>query len=369
MPWNIFTRLQNFQRKLRIDPPVSKIYFTQNPEQVDKLFDAAGIAKIITKDDFVALKIHFGERGNKAFVKPERSKPIVKKVKAAGGKPFWIDSNTLYKGSRSDTLLHLQTAFDHGYTIGKTGAHVLIADGLEGKTRQKIKVNYKHFKEIYVGPTILEADAIIAVTHFKGHEVTGFGGTIKNIGMGLGSRAGKQQMHADIKPQVNKEACTACGKCIEWCPEEAIRWGTDGKAEIDLGKCIGCAQCVATCRFDAISISWAGSPDSVQEKIAEYCSGILENFKNKSAFISFITDVSPNCDCYDFNDPPIVPDIGILASLDPVAIDQASVDMVNKSAGKDKFREIWPSVDWEVQLRHAEKIGLGSRKYEIVPIE
>jgi uncharacterized Fe-S center protein len=351
---------------------MSRVYFTKDINKVDELFDKADIGRIIERDDFVALKIHFGETGNKAFVKPERAKPIVKKVKALKGRPFWTDSNTLYKGTRSHTLAHLKTAHDHGYTAGKTGAHVLINDGLEGKTYKKIKVNYKHFKELFFGSLIFEADAMIAITHFKGHEVTGFGGAIKNISMGLASRAGKQQMHADFKPVVDKQLCTACGKCLESCPEEAISWDTDGKAKIDLAKCIGCGQCVVVCRFDAIESSWSGSSDSVQEKMAEYAAGITAKFKNKIAHISFITDVSENCDCYDFNSEPIVPDIGILASFDPVAIDQASIDLVNKTPGRiesnDKFRKLWPKVDWNVQLKHAESLGLGSRKYEIVEI-
>jgi uncharacterized Fe-S center protein len=354
---------------------LSKVFFTRDTNQVDLLFDAAGLGKIIEKDDFVALKIHFGERGNNAFIKPPRVKTIVKKVRALKGRPFWVDSNTLYKGSRSDTLSHLQTAFDHGYTFGKTGAHVLIADGLEGRSYAEIKVNYQHFKKIFVGSLMMEVDAMIAISHFKGHQVTGFGGAIKNIGMGLASRAGKQQMHADIKPVVNKAACTACGKCLDSCPEDAISWGVDGKAEIDLRKCIGCAQCIATCRFEAILISWAGSSDALQKKIAEYTAGIVAKLcakGAKAAYINFITDVSENCDCYDFNSEPIVPDIGILASFDPVAIDQACLDLINQTEGrikgKDKFQTLWPDVDPTIQLKHAEEIGLGSRKYELTEI-
>ncbi|MFC1510816.1 DUF362 domain-containing protein [Candidatus Margulisiibacteriota bacterium] len=349
---------------------MSKVFFTKDISKADKLFDSSGIGQIISQDDFVALKIHFGERGNTAYIKPDRAKPIVKKVKEKKGKPFWIDSNTLYKGSRSNTLVHLQTAFDHGYTSGKTGAHVLINDGLVGWANKRIAVDYKHLKEIFVGPTIFEADVLIAVSHFKGHEVTGFGGAIKNISMGLASRAGKQQMHADIKPRVDKDACTACGKCLDNCPESAIDWDPHGRAEIDLVKCIGCGQCIVTCAFDAIPMSWAGSPDSVSEKMVEYCAGIVKQFDKKVAYINFITDVSENCDCYDHNSEPIVPDIGILASFDPVAIDQASVDLVNKAEGRikgnDKLKTIWPSINWEIQLKYAEEIGLGSRKYELL---
>jgi len=348
----------------------SQVYYIKELDKVDKLFDRADLGRIISKDDFVALKIHFGERGNHAFIKPERAKPLVKKVKALKGQPFWTDSNTLYKGTRHHTLSHLQTAYDHGYTSGKTGAHVLINDGLEGGSYRKLAVDHKHFKELFFGPLIFEADALIAVTHFKGHEVTGFGGAIKNISMGLASRAGKQQMHADFKPVVDMAACTACGKCIESCPENAISGDAQGKAVIDLAKCVGCGQCAVVCRFDAIESAWSGSSDSVQEKMAEYAAGISQQFKGKVAHISFITDVSENCDCYGHNSEPIVPDIGILASFDPVAIDQASVDLVNRTEGrirsKDKFKSLWPGVNWETQLKHAEAIGLGSRKYELI---
>lgn len=312
---------------------MSKVYFITNPNLVDQLFDAAEIKKLIEPKDFVALKIHFGERGNTAFLKPERSKPIVKKVKESGGRPFWTDANTLYAGSRGDTLAHLQVAFDHGYTFGKTGAQVLIADGLHGNNTEKIQVNYKNLKELNVAALVFEAQVLLAVTHFKGHELTGFGGTLKNIGMGLGSKAGKLDMHSD---------------------------------------CDHCKVRIACQKKKTLEACWVGSSELVQEKIVEYTAGILERFKNKAAFINFITDVSPNCDCYDHNDPPIVPDLGILASFDPVAIDQASVDLVNKSegriAGPDKFRTIFPDVNWEIQLNYAEQLGLGSRRHELIKL-
>jgi len=312
---------------------MSKVYFITNPNLVDQLFDAAEIKKLIEPKDFVALKIHFGERGNTAFLKPERTKPIVKKVKESGGRPFWTDANTLYEGSRGDTLAHLQDAFDHGYTFGKTGAQVLIADGLHGNNAEKIQVNYKNLKELSVAALVFEAQVLLAVTHFKGHELTGFGGTLKNIGMGLGSKAGKLDMHSD---------------------------------------CDHCKARIACQKKKTLQACWVGASELVQEKIVEYTAGILERFKNKAAFINFITDVSPNCDCYDHNDPPIVPDLGILASFDPVAVDQASVDLINKSegriAGPDKFRTIFPDVNWEIQLNYAEQLGLGSRRHELIKL-
>jgi len=348
----------------------SQVYFTKNPDRADQLFEAAGFDQIIKKEDLVAVKVHFGERGNTAFVKPERIKPLIKKIKAYKGRPFLTDANTIYKGSRSDALSHLQTAFDHGFTLGKVQAPVIIADGLEGHNYVKVSVNLKHFKEVYLGAVVLEADALLVISHFKGHELTGFGGAIKNVGMGFGARAGKQQMHAEVRPQVKEEICTGCGNCLKHCPTEAISFTKNQKALIDLAKCIGCAECIASCRYGALSVSWAGSSDSLQEKMVEYMFGVLKNFKKKVGFVNFITDVSPNCDCYDFNDPPIVPDVGVLASQDPVAIDQASVDLVNQAEGKvkasDKFKALWPGINWETQLIYAEKLGLGSRNYELV---
>lgn len=312
---------------------MSKVYFINNPNAVDKLFDAAEIKKIIQSEDFVALKIHFGERGNTAYLKTERTKSLVKKVREGGGRPFWTDANTLYDGSRGNSLAHLQNAFDHGYTFGKTGAQVLIADGLNGKYIERISVNYKNLKELLVAGMVFEAQALLAVTHFKGHEVTGFGGALKNIGMGLGSKAGKLDMHSDC------EHCQARLSCQ---------------------------------KKKSLQACWIGSSELVQEKIIEYTAGILARFKNKYAFINFITDVSPNCDCYDHNDPAIVPDIGILASFDPVAIDQASVDLVNQTPGRidgpDKFKAIYSDVNWEIQLNYAEELGLGTRQYELIQI-
>jgi uncharacterized Fe-S center protein len=206
---------------------------------------------------------------------------------------------------------------------------------------------------------------MIVMTHFKGHEVTGFGGAIKNVGMGLGSRSGKQQMHADVKPEVNMDKCNGCGLCIKWCPQDAIELIVD-KAVIDLKKCIGCAECIVTCEFNAIAIQWNGSPASLQEKMAEYCYGAVKD--KKCGYFNFVIDVSPNCDCYGFNGPPIVKDIGVLASSDPVAIDQASVDLVSEKAGTDIIKKTWPQIDHSVQLETAEKIGLGLRKYELVRV-
>ena len=301
---------------------MSKVYFTKELDKVDKLFDSAEIGKIISKDDFVALKIHFGEPGNTAYLKPDEVTPIFKKIKSLGGKPYYTDCNTLYSGPRQETKTHLQVAKDHGYT------NVVIPEQ-DGELVKEVSL--KHCKRVYLGKAALKAPVIIALTHFKGHELTGFGGSLKNLGMGFGTRRGKLKMHQD------------CANCPE----------------------------VKTCRRNqTIEACWIGSPITVQEKMVEYACGAVQG--KKCAYFNFVIRVSPNCDCYDHNDEPIVPDIGILASFDPVAIDQAGVDLVNQTEGRiksrNKFRAIYSNVDWQVQLKYAEEIGLGSRKYELIEI-
>ena len=286
---------------------MSTVYFTPNLDQIDTLFDTAGLDKIIAKNDSVALKIHFGEPGNQAYLKPDRVKPIVKKIRSLGGKPFWTDANTLYHGKRCDDASHIQTAHNHGYTMNRTGAEVVISSGAP------------------------DAQALLVLSHFKGHELTGFGGALKNVGMGCASRAEKLEQHSD---------------------------------------CEHCAARPACRKKEKLEACWIGSSAVVQEKMVRYAAGILNRFTNKIAYISFICDVSENCDCYPSNSEPIVPDIGILASFDPVALDQACVNMVNKIdgriKGKDKFRLLWPAADWEVQLKHGEELGLGHRSYEMI---
>lgn len=295
---------------------MSKVYFTKDINRVAELFDAAGFDKLISPQEEVALKIHFGEPGNTAYLKPERVKPIADLIAKLGGKPFFTDANTLYHGPRNNTNDHLKVAKDHGFEP------VMISEENDCDT---VEVNLKHFKNVFIAGFAARVKAMLVLTHFKGHELTGFGGALKNAGMGLGTRLGKLKMHQDCKN----------------CPE------------------------VKTCRKNQnVEACWVGSPELVQEKMVEYACGAVKN--KKIGYINFITDVSPNCDCYPHNDPPVVPDAGVLASLDPVAIDRASIDLVNKSAGKDIFREIYPDVDWNVQLRYAEEIGLGSRKYELV---
>ncbi|MDF9409124.1 DUF362 domain-containing protein [Pelotomaculum isophthalicicum JI] len=363
----------------------AKVYFTDMRaghnqsmlDKVEKLFVRAGLREIIAPGDLVAVKLHFGERGNTGYVRPQFVRRIVDKVKELGGKPFLTDGNTLYKGSRTDAVDHLQTAVENGFAYAVVGAPLVIADGLTGKEYVNVQINRKHFNEVKICSSACHADAMIAVTHFKGHELVGFGGVIKNLGMGLGSRSGKLMMHSDVHPVVSADKCKGCERCGQWCPAGAI--SMEHKVSfIDPGKCIGCGECTVTCPAGAIQIDWQSDPDLMQEKIVEYAEGAIKNKNGKCGFITFVTQVTPDCDCCGFSDAPLVRDIGILASRDPVALDQACIDLVNREkvlpgsrlAGKgdvqDKFLALYPGIDWRRQLDYAEEIGLGTKKYELI---
>ncbi len=348
-------------------------------DKLEKLWQTAGFDSIIKEKDLVAFKVHFGEKGNLAYIRPQFVRRLVDRVKSLGGKPFLTDANTLYVGSRSNAVDHLITAIENGWDYAAAGAPLIIADGLTGKDYINVPINGKHFKEVKIGSAAVHADAFIAVSHFKGHEVTGFGATIKNIGMGLGSRSGKQMQHSDVIPQIDQEKCVGCRRCAKWCPGGAIEI-VERKAAILEAKCIGCGECTVSCPEHAIAVNWKTEPHAIQEKMAEYTLGVLQDKKDKCGFITFLTQISPECDCCGWNDAPIVQDIGILASSDPIAIEQAACDLVNqqpplpgsKLDGKgdtaDKLKALHPNADYEKALIHGEYLGLGSRKYELVKL-
>lgn len=347
------------------------------PEKVARLFKGVGLDRCIGRDDLVAIKTHFGEGGNTTFIQPLYLRKIVDCVRNAGGKPFLTDANTLYFGERANAVDHLHLAYRHGFLPSVVDAPVIIADGLLGKDFVEVKVDLKHFRKVKIGASAVHSHALIAVSHFKGHVAAGFGGALKNVGMGFGSRAGKQMMHSDIKPEVETEKCLGCGRCIRWCPQGAISF-VDGKARINPEECYGCAECFLTCPSSAIEIRWDTSSEALQEKYVEFAYGVLRDKKGKAGFINFVIDVTPDCDCVSWSDAPIVADIGMLASKDPVAIDQASADMVNRAPvnpssklgrfdGEDKLKAL-NGIDWTHQLRYAEEIGLGTRAYKIVEI-
>ena len=364
----------------------SKVYFTNfraRPgynllQKLEKLIKKAGIENIDFENKYTAIKIHFGEPGNLAYLRPNYAKVVADVVKKLGGKPFLTDCNT-----RKNALDHIDSAYLNGFTPFSTGCHVIIADGLKGTDEEYVEINQEYIKTAKIGRAIMDADVFISLNHFKGHEMTGFGGAIKNIGMGCGSRAGKMEMHSSGKPEVILEKCRKCKRCIKICAHGAISYGEDGKAIIDHNKCVGCGRCIGICNFDAIISPNDENGDILNKKMAEYALAVV---KDKPQFhINLICDVSPNCDCHAENDAPIVPNIGMLASFDPVAIDKASADLVNKQQafedsrlgehlkehieGKDNFHINHPETNWESQIEHGVKIGLGSREYELIEVK
>ena len=347
--------------------------------KIGRLMQTAGIADIIEPRDLTAVKIHFGEMGNAAFIRPVYLRKVVQVLKQAGGVPFLTDANTLYAGTRSDAPHHLTTAVQNGFAYAVVEAPLIIADGLRGKSETAVAVNQKRFESVYIGTDIVEADALVSVAHFKGHELSGFGGTIKNVGMGCASRKGKLAQHSTVSPGIG-EQCIGCGECLEHCSQHAIRL-VDDQAHIDQDACIGCGECILICPNEAIDVQWNQSIPIFLENMVEYTMGVLANKAGKAFFLNFITDVSPACDCYPANDAPIVKNIGVVASTDPVAIHQASVDLVNAepalagcrltentAPGQDKFKGIYPKVDWEIQLDYAVQLGLGRRSYELITV-
>lgn len=354
----------------------SKVYFFSRKKRktsfIDQVKKASQIASklVVNKDNIVGLKVHFGEEGNTGFISPIFVRAVVEKVIEAGGKPLLFDTNTLYRGDRENARDHLLLALRHGFTFEVVNAPVMIADGLKGKDFVEVPIKGKHFSSVRLGSLVKQLDSCIVISHVKGHSSAGFGGAIKNISMGFASRSGKQQMHSDVKPFVNSSLCIGCGTCLEWCPVQAISFDEEGRAVISSERCIGCGECRVTCPEGAIDISWETTPALLQEKMAEYALGSVSVLKGKIAFINFLTNVTPDCDCWEWSEPYLVEDLGVLVSDDPVAIDQASCDLLNEAwrekGGTDIWRDIYEKIDWTVQLRHAEAIGVGTRNYELI---
>jgi uncharacterized Fe-S center protein len=345
--------------------------------KISRLLEAAGLSSRVAPGDLVAIKLHFGERGNHAFIRPVFVRRVVDDIRAAGGKPFLTDSSTLYPGERKEAVSALSCAIENGFAYAVVNAPLIMCDGLRGHTAVEVPIPGKLLKKVSIGAEIVEADALVVLSHFKCHELTGFGGALKNLGMGCSSREGKMTQHSTVAPTVTAKHCTGCGVCLKSCAHDAITL-VEGKAVIDAELCTGCSRCITACGPKAIAIQWNEASDLVMRKMAEFARGAVTGKEGKTLFLNFITQVSPACDCYGHADAPIVNDIGICASTDPVALDQACADLVNGAPGNantalqsghepggDKFRGVYPSIDWTVQLDHAEAVGLGSRSYTL----
>ena len=354
---------------------------TSMTEKLKRLCIAAGFKNIDMNGKFVAIKMHFGELGNLAFLRPNYAKAVADLVKEQGGMPFLTDCNTLYPGSRKHALEHMDCANLNGFNTVTTGCQIIIADGLRGTDEVEVPVkNGQYVKAAKIGRALMDADIVISLAHFKGHEMTGFGGAIKNIGMGGGSRAGKMEQHSSGKVSVNEELCRGCRRCAKECGSNAITY-ENNKAHINKDLCKGCGRCIGACAFDAISNDQWDASDVLDRKMAEYAQAICQD--RPTFHINIATDISPNCDCHGENDGPILPNLGFFASFDPVAVDQASVDAAlkatpieNSQLGDNLNKPDWekkgdhfldsnPHVNWEETLIHAEKIGLGTREYDL----
>ena len=355
-------------------------------DKLKKLLQKAGIGEIDFDGKLTAIKINFGEPGNLAYLRPNYAKAVADLVKELGGVPFLTDCNTLYVGRRKNALEHLEAAYENGFSPSSTGCHVLIADGLKGTDDVSVPVEGGTMvKEAKIGRAIMDADVFLSLNHFKGHELTGFGGAIKNIGMGCGSRAGKMEQHKSGKPTVDQALCRGCGLCAKLCAQAAISYDSARKASIDHDRCVGCGRCIGVCNFDAIANHNDSANDDLCIKMAEYTKAVLAG--RPHFHINLVIDVSPYCDCHAENDLPILPDVGMFASFDPVALDQACVDACNRAepipgsrltdlcsaAGfhdrHDHFHNSMPETNWETTLAHAEKIGIGSRQYELITVK
>ncbi len=371
----------------------SKVYFTDFRVQVGTsilqklrgLCLAAGIKKINMEGKFVAIKMHFGELGNMAFLRPQYAKVIADLVKEQGGLPFLTDCNTLYPGSRKHALEHMNCANLNGFNPTTTGCQIIIADGIRGTDEIEVPVkNGEYVKEAKIGRAVMDADVFISLAHFKGHEATGFGGAIKNIGMGCGSRAGKMEQHCSGKVVVNEELCRGCQRCAKECGSNAITY-VNNKAHIDKDICKGCGRCIGACAFDALTNDQWNANDLLDRRMAEYAQAVCQD--RPCFHVNLAMDISPNCDCHGENDAPILPNIGMFASFDPLALDQACVDACQKATPNpnsqlgdnlakpdwhhhhDHFLDNNPNVHWKETLEHSEKIGLGSREYELVTLK
>ncbi len=367
----------------------SKVYFTdfrcktdEGPaHKLKRLIKAAGIADIDMDGKFVAIKMHFGELGNMSFLRPNYAKAVADVVKELGGKPFLTDCNTLYPGSRKNAIDHLYCAWENGFTPLSVGCPVIIGDGLKGTDDVAVPVpGGEYIKEARIGRAVMDADVLISLTHFKGHEMTGFGGAIKNIGMGCGSRAGKKDQHCSGQPQIDPQKCRACKRCMAECANDGLLFDSESrKMSINAANCVGCGRCIGACNFDAIAFKDYSAVKDLNCRMAEYTKAVVDG--RPCFHISLVCDVSPMCDCHSGNDAPIIPDVGMFASFDPLALDQACVDACLEQAPMpgslladdladpdfhdhhDHFDNANPNAEYKTCLAHAEKIGLGTRNY------
>ncbi|MGM0424180.1 MAG: DUF362 domain-containing protein [Thermodesulfobacteriota bacterium] len=345
-----------------------------------RLLKATGLASGVEKADLVALKLHFGENGCTSFIQPRFLEPIVSFLRKAGAKPFFTDSSTLYAGHRLEAVSHCLLAARHGFDPNILDAPVLIADGLRGEYQVQVQTQGRHFSSCSLAALILEADLMLNISHFTGHELSGFGGALKNLAMGCASRQGKMQQHCGLGPKLRQDKCQGCGLCLQVCAPGALSLSSEGKISLQSELCTGCGLCLQACEHQALGIDWQQDPDLLLQRMAEYATAVLQNLRRPALHLNFLLQISPECDCTGYSRPPICPDLGLLASFDPVALDQASLDLVNQApwspaaepgagaADQDKFQTLHPGVQGTALLEYAQGAGAGQRDYSLIRI-
>ncbi len=348
-----------------------------------RLLKTAGLAQHLQKNDLVALKIHFGEKGCTSFISPLFLKPIISFIRKSGAKAFFTDSNTLYAGHRAESVSHALLAAEHGFNPNVLGAPVLIADGLRGEQQVQVPSPGPQFSSCYLAALILQADYILNISHFKGHELSGFGGALKNLCMGCASKQGKMQQHCGLGPKVRPDKCQGCGQCVQACAPGALALDKQGRICLQTELCTGCAHCLSACENQALKIDWGQDRRMLVQRMAEYAAVVLQNLKRPALHINFLMQITPVCDCAGYSPAPICPDLGLLAGFDPVALDQASLDLVNKAAWSDlaglekqsrpnpdldKFQALHPGLQSDYLLQYAESLGAGRRDYDLVQV-
>ncbi len=333
------------------------------------LLKKTSILDFIKKDNFTGIKMHLGEKGNEGYIKSGWIESLINSLNQKTRNLFITDANVLYRsGSRWNSVDHLKIAYEHGFDIKNLRIPIIISDGVMGRSYRNMPIGGKHFKEVKIASDYFDIDTLVCLAHVTGHMYTSIAASIKNIGMGCASRAGKLEQHSSATPDVSLSDCIGCGLCLRWCPENAISI-KGGKAVIDTNICVGCGECTVICRYDAIKISWSEKVENLQEKMVEYAYGITQLFSGKIVFFNFLINITKDCDCLSEKVKKIVPDIGILASLDPVAIDKVSLDLVIEKGGADKFKMGYPNIDWAPQFKYAQEIGLGSAQYDLIEIK
>ena len=349
--------------------------------KIDAIFSLFDMGKRVPRRGFAAIKLHFGEEGNTTFVRPIFLRRIVENLRGIGARPFLTDTCTLYVGERSNAVEHLYLAARHGFVPSVVDAPVIIADGLRGNSYKEVSIEGKHIETAFIAKEIAEADAVIGVTHFKAHELSGIGGTLKNIGMGCAARKGKLAQHSNVAPKVKRKRCVGCKTCVAVCAFHAISM-EDDKAHINPEKCAGCGECITACPQKAIQIQWNETIPVFQEKLVEYATAALKGKEETSLFFNFVWEISAICDCNPHSGAPIAPSLGIVASTDPVAVDQAAVDLIchpprevrealhlSYETMENPFEKAYPKTDWTIHLKHAERLGLGLREYDLVNVD